>query len=370
MSPDKPRYRENLAGNLVDLALALEVVDPPRVEESYRTALAMYEKLVADHPDNVDYRIGQAVCIRNFGPVLASAKRPDEAEALYQKALAVLEVNDGQLQTAQRLRVQASVLNNLGEMQSEVGRPEAQKSLRAALAIFERLAQRTPASREDRHNVAIAQNNLADNLVKLDRPLEAAPFFAQSVALLEKLVAEAPNEIDLHSHFGIVLEGQGNLLADTGKPAEARTAMETAVAQQRQALRQSKNRDSIRTLLGGHLSALARIDIKLGAFREAAASAIELPKIVPASDRGQACLDAARILAQVVAQVEANTKLPGTERSQLTRNYLGRTIVLLSEAIDGSTKRRDEIKKDPHIKALESRPEFQTLMSALESAQR
>ncbi len=102
--PDKPRYRENLASNLLDLALAYEIVDPARVEETYRTSLALYEKLVADHPDNADYRIGLATCILNFGPVLAAAKRPDEAEAVYHQALAALEVKGGQNQTAGRLR--------------------------------------------------------------------------------------------------------------------------------------------------------------------------------------------------------------------------------------------------------------------------
>ncbi len=289
---------------------------------------------------------------------------------MYRKALAVLEVKDGQPPSTQWLRVLASVFNNLGEMQSERGRPEAEKSLRAALAIFERLAERAPDSLQERHNVAIAQNNLGDNLLKLHRLADAAPFFAWSAALFEKLVAEAPNAIDLHSHFGIVLEGQGNLFLESGKLAEARKTMEGAVAQQRQALPQSKNRASIRTLLGRHLIALAKIDLKLGAYQEAATNAIELPKTVPASERGQACLDAARILAQVIAQVEANTKLPETERTRLTRNYLGRTIVLVTEAIDGSPKRSNEVKKDPYIKALESRPEFLTIMNALESVQR
>jgi hypothetical protein len=109
---------------------------------------------------------------------------------------------------------------------------------------------------------------------------------------------------------------------------------------------------------------------KLGVFQEAAASGLELPKIVSAPERSQACLDAARILAQVVAQVEAITKLPETERSRLARQYLGRTIVLVTEARDGSPKRSEEIKQDPHLKALESRPEFRTVVDAQESAQR
>ena len=46
------------------------------------------------------------------------------------------------------------------------------------------------------------------------------------------------------------------MLLEAGKPAEARTAMESAVREQRQAMLLSKNRNSVRTLLGGHLLAL------------------------------------------------------------------------------------------------------------------
>ena len=58
--PDKPRYRDQLAGTLLDLALALESVDPPRSRRP-TASLAIYEKLVADHPENVEYRIDQCV---------------------------------------------------------------------------------------------------------------------------------------------------------------------------------------------------------------------------------------------------------------------------------------------------------------------
>ena len=125
--PHKPRYRENLAGNLLDLALALEVADPPRVEETYRNALAIYDRLVADYPDNVEYRLGEALCLRNFGPFLESAKRPDESEGSYRKALALLETQGGQAQTARLLLERALVLNNLGELQTSIGRPAAEE---------------------------------------------------------------------------------------------------------------------------------------------------------------------------------------------------------------------------------------------------
>ena len=70
--PDKPRYLGALADNLDSLALAQAQVGRPGVEdESFRAAGEIYEKLVAAHPDNADYRIRQAVSMRNQGAILA-----------------------------------------------------------------------------------------------------------------------------------------------------------------------------------------------------------------------------------------------------------------------------------------------------------
>ena len=86
---------------------------------------------------------------------------------------------------------------------------------------------------------------------------------------------------------------------------------------------------------------------------------------MPLSKRAQACLDSARILARLITQVGGDGKLLQADRDRLTRNYLGRTIVLLREAIDGSPTLADQIKTDPDIKPLESRPEFHTIMNTL-----
>ncbi len=83
--PDQPRYREQLAGVLTNLAGAMTNVGDARVEEVYKTALPHYEKLVADYPDNINYKIGQASCLRNYGPLVAGDKRPQEAEVAVSK---------------------------------------------------------------------------------------------------------------------------------------------------------------------------------------------------------------------------------------------------------------------------------------------
>ena len=175
------------------MALALEVADPAQVEATHvANAWRIFDKLVADYPENVEYRLGEADLPR-LRPISGKRQAADESEASYRKALALLEPQGGQAQTARLLLERALVLNNLGELQTSIGRPAAEKTLRDAMATFEGLVDRGPASRENRHYLAIAQNNLGDFFLKRHRLADAAPYFARSAAIFEKLVAEVPS---------------------------------------------------------------------------------------------------------------------------------------------------------------------------------
>ena len=366
--PDKPRYRDVLAGNLFTLALVLEVVDPPRVEETYHAAASIYDELVRAYPDSVDYRIGQARCLRNQGAALAAAKRLEPAEAVYRRALAKLDTEDARGQRPDWLRVRAEILYNRGELFRDLGRAEAEQDLRQAMVIFARLTSAQGATPGDRHTLAIVQFNLGDWLVDVNRLPEAEAILAKAQAGFDRLVADAPKSVDYHSQFGRVLERKGELLARQGKPAEAKAALQAAVAQQTRAVELGKNRADTRTLLGKHLLELAGLNVKLGVYPEAADNALKVPQVVPDADRGQAYFDAARILARLVIRAGGDDRLAQADRDRLTRQYLGRTVVLLREAIDTNAKLADRIKTDPDIKALESRPDFQAIMNTLVGA--
>jgi serine/threonine protein kinase len=359
--PDKPRYRAALASCLANLALAWGVVDRARLEATYRDAIEIYEKLVADFPANVEYRLGLANCLQNQGTVVASAGKSEQAEGAYQRALAVLDAKDSGAQTPESLRLQAGVLNNLGELD----RPGAENAYRRSIALSQKLTDGKQQLPADRHNLAIAQNNLGQLLVDQKRLPEAGPLFASSVANLEKLVAEAPQSIDLHSHFGIVLGLQGKWLGLGGNKGASKIALARAVDQQRQAVQLSKNAPTYRELLASHLLDLARINVELGLYDDAAQIALDLPRMVSSPRRAQGCLDAARLLARVVAQSGNDGKLTQTERERVAQNYLGRTIVFLREVVDTNSKLADQIKTDPDIKALHGRADFQTMMNTL-----
>jgi tetratricopeptide (TPR) repeat protein len=359
--PDQPRYSDSLAFNLTNLALVLVQVDPSKVEVTSRAALTIYTKLVADYPENFPYRLGLVRCLRNLGNVLAAADKPKQAEVMYKEALAKLESKDARNRLPEGLRVQADLLNCLADLDL----PGAEDAYHRSIALSQSLVDTNPLLTADRHTLAIAQHNLAKFLLEAKRLTEAGPIFAQSVANLEKIAEEAPKAIDVQSHFGIILATYGKWLDSSDKIPEAKTVLTRAVERQRAAVKIGKNGPAYRDLLGGHLIDLAKINLKAGAYDEAGQLALEVPKTVPVSKRAQACFDAARILARLITQAGGDGKLVQADRERLTHNYLGRTIVLLREAIDSSPTLAEQIKTDPDIKPLESRPEFHTIMNTL-----
>jgi serine/threonine protein kinase len=363
--PRQPRYREDLATTLSNLALAQEAVDPAKAEQIYQSALSLFEALVNGYPDNVEYRLGLARCLRNFGPLIASAHRDDEAQAVYHKALAALQTNDSAaLQPAAR-RERGILLNNLGELQLSLKRPEAEKTLREAIDTFDRLASRESASQGDRHYLAIAQANLGELLVGLKRLDEATSQLNKATAGFDKLATEQPRSIEIQSHFGMVRAVQSRCLATLGNSEEAKRALENAIAHQREAVELSQNRPAYRSLLAGHMRALARIDLDLGAREDAAKIALKLPGIVPAPDRTQACFDCARILVRVVDQLRHDARLTPADRTRIARGHAGRIALFLREAIDSDPKLAEAIKADTEINELAARPEFRDIMSSL-----
>ena len=100
---------------------------------------------MATHPDNVNYRIGQAVCLQNFGNFVAEEKRDAaKAEGMLQKSLTLLDTKDAASKSTDRLRQRGEVLSNLGDLQTDFGRPGAERSLRGAMTAFESLAPSNP----------------------------------------------------------------------------------------------------------------------------------------------------------------------------------------------------------------------------------
>jgi hypothetical protein len=110
---------------------------------------------------------------------------------------------------------------------------------------------------------------------------------------------------------------------------------------------------------------LAQVDVELGYHDEAGAIANELPATVPSSQRPQACIDAARILARLIDKVGGEANRPQSERDRLTHSDCGRLALFLREAIDADPTLAESIKSDADIKKILSRPEYREIIDSL-----
>ena len=235
--PNTPSYASNLATDFDSLALALNAAGQPGADQNFRDAIAIYERLVAAYPANVDYPIWEANCLCNQGLVLAAAGRRDDAQAHYRKALKLLESVDAVLQTSEGMRKQAIVLSNLGALH----RADAEDAFQRSIAVSKKLLSGKTGTTEDRFNLAIGHNNLSELFIEQKRLPEAGPHFTEAVTNFETLVAEVPKSLDFQHAFGNVLAGEAKWMNLTNKPADARAALTAAIEHQRQAVQLSQN---------------------------------------------------------------------------------------------------------------------------------
>ena len=178
--------------------------------------------------------------------------------------MALLDAKDGWAETPQGMRDRAAILSNLGHL-AVLG---AEDAFRRSIAISTYLVNRKPPSITDTHTLAIAQNNLGQLLMREKRLTEAGTSLAQSVGNFEKLVADAPRTIDFQSHFGYVLAQQASFFEQTGKLVDATSVLARSVTHQRLALKLSRNRSDVRTLLGSEILELAQIYLKTGGYKD------------------------------------------------------------------------------------------------------
>src|SRR5208282_5773595 len=230
--PDSPRYREQLAGTVLDLALAYDAAGNPAAQSNYLESLKIDEALVHEFPDNANYKVAEGLCLMDLGAYVRESNRNDEAESYYLRALAVLK----DVPTDQSLRQQAGLYSNLGDLRHDMKKPGAEEALLQSIAISEKLVARKPPARGDRTYLAIAQNNLGEALKDTNRTDEAGKYLDSAIAGFDSLARESPKAVDIQDYLGYSLETQAELMEKIGQPEKARKSIEAAVQHQQNAV--------------------------------------------------------------------------------------------------------------------------------------
>jgi len=209
-----PLYRVCLAFTyraLGDLAAARSRAE---AEQSYRRALELQTRLVAEFPSVLDYREALADSYNCLGILTGEYHEWQTAESHFRQALAIRARLAADCPTVPRYRqLLANSHANLGtRFERAQDWAAAEQHYHQALEVQASLAKEFPGEPRYRHDLAITHRCLADLFENADDWQKAIAHYRQAVDLQAKLVAELPVVPHYQNELANCEEHLGNLL--------------------------------------------------------------------------------------------------------------------------------------------------------------
>jgi tetratricopeptide (TPR) repeat protein/tRNA A-37 threonylcarbamoyl transferase component Bud32 len=362
--PDVPDFQNSLASDLLNLASVLRLTEgPDETDGPLQRAQNILETLVTKHPDMPEYRAELARVLGLRGVVLSQAGGA-QAEPLFRAAVEaydrLVEAHPDDLSLRASL---ADTLTNFAELKIDGRRVADARALgERSVALYRDIARDAPDDAAVQVNLGTVLVNLGESLAEAGKPEAAAPVYEQAAEVLGPLAARPNAAPEVHHRFAYLLTNQGKLLLGTGQPAEAKTSLKRAIAEQRVYLEALKLPISRSTEWQEQNTLLARATVAEGQHREAAEIAVRIPKEAPS--RPEARVEAARLLSRCAALAETDGQLSEAQRSPLAQLYADRAVAQLRVAIDSGYQLPEPLEDDPDFSPLHARPDFQNLVAA------
>ena len=224
--PRDAAYRRRLAEAEDILSRELTLTRQlPEAESVAREALATWESLANEFPNEPEYRFGLATAYRRLGGHLMWwGGQNAKAEEAHRQAEARFSDLLKQHPRDRRFRqARADNLQNLAVLRSwEKSHAEAEGMARQAVALYEGLAADFPDVPAYAEGVAACLNNVAADLEGQGRFPDAEGFIRQSLALRERLADRYPDVPRYEMDFAGSCQGLAVSLSKQGKHEEAR----------------------------------------------------------------------------------------------------------------------------------------------------
>jgi serine/threonine-protein kinase len=226
-----PAVRGELASANYRVARITDLIGNPEVAwTKYQTAAAQFEGVLADDPDNVEWRHSLGLCYNHWG---LSHEEHGSAE-------------------------------------------EARRHFEKAQPILEQLREDHPDDEKFRGSLARAYFNVALWNARAGRVEEATRFYEKGRELQEKIVADNPRAAECESDLALTLMNLGSLCLENGKPEKAQEyydktlEIETRlVLAEPKSLYHQRTLGSVRHNLGMLNRLMVRIDKALEEYGEA-----------------------------------------------------------------------------------------------------
>jgi tetratricopeptide (TPR) repeat protein len=380
--------------------------DPAASYAVLQQARRLLEELVAEEPDNVDYRSELGQCFTGLGQAAATSDHTEEAEPFRVKALQVYEdLCRAHPDNAAWQRARAVCHTNLGVSCQAVERvPEAESHWQQSVRILEELARQNPREEANKFNLAVDYANLALLYAGTERVEKSFALYGNAEACLTSLAQAHPEETSYRFTLAQTLRLWGANLLDVRRGEEAYPILTRAIEIMDVIVRENPDNGATRDLLRGCITArthsltllhrpdeaeadwqrcvqlsvaghswrdlciCARYDARAGAHALAVTRAewVLKQKGITADDR----YELARAYAAASGAAAVDSQLNTGRRLQLAERDASAAIALLvrlaGEGFFKSKENRGALRKgDPEFETLRSRSDFQRLSAEL-----
>ncbi len=417
---DDPGLRSDLAaahlrvGEITD-----QIGSKDEALKAFQSASVIYEALARADPAPASrpYRAGQGRCLVRMAMIQAKQGRVDDSINKYERAIALLDQLDhdepgdqkcladlaladhylakalmqkGDLGGAlryQRIAIDlrdklvdaspkkpsycidlAQSLNNLSVLLMRSGQSaQAFEPSRRANTILRTSFEVHPADAQLRQTLALSDGTLATLFADMGRWRESRPLYAESVEIMDRIVAENPAVTEFRrvlatcaSSFGQHLIDHDEVDAGLNALAKARDQAETV---QRTDPNDVNNLNNLASVLRG----IGKAHLTRGQIAEALASirqSIAIGERIAGGDNlfnyDLAC--GLAVYGEIAGRVKP---APGAASKESSREYADRAMAVLRQAVDRGYRQVDWIERDPELRSLHSRPDFQALLESL-----
>jgi serine/threonine-protein kinase len=257
---------ENCRGNMLS-----STGHPDQALESYSKALAIQERLARASPSITELQSDLAQTQHNTGILHRETGHPDQALESYGKALAIQErlARDNPSVTEFQSRL-AAIHKSIGVLESDRGYPEhALVSFGKALSIFERLARESPSDSHFQRQLALSHNYIGIIQREIGHPDQALESYGKALSIFERLARDNPSVTGFQSHLAAAHTGIAVLQYDTRHSGLALESYGKALPIQERLAREHPEAPEYASSLGGTLNNMATIDLELKRFEQA-----------------------------------------------------------------------------------------------------
>jgi len=390
----------------------------PEAEREHKQAASLWNALAREQPEIADYRSNLAWAHRRLGMVFLSQARFEEAEPELRQALTVADRlvlenpdvsayqrvlgealhvyayyqsrrNDLRGSEATRIRCLAvreklagthpevtAYQSDLGVVLAELGHvfaterkfPQAEVTLTRSIAILEKVAADHPQNMDIAHQLVGSYHNMADTLLLEGERQSALAWSGRTIQQYRSLARRDPRNLSV-SREGLryALAERAETLIRLGRQAEALADYEEILELSR-GIRAGELFGAFHALTKsrlGDLSALAVLGEKVREIVQAGAGY----QGAGIYEYYMSYYDAACVYAALARLALQDQGKPPADRQQPAQRDLDRALELLDKAsATGEFKgmiHLDEIRREPLLDPLRSRPRFQLLMMDL-----